>query len=57
MLKRKKFSESLVHKILTHTKQDGIDPLRLLQQVSKNQLRSDKIIRTGEELPDAIKNY
>ena len=49
------FSESLVHKILTHTKQDGIDPLRLLQQVSKNQLRSDKIIRTGEELPDAIK--
>ncbi len=49
------FSESLVHKILTHTKQDGIDPLRLLQQVSKNQLRSDKLIKTGEELPDAIK--
>ncbi len=49
------FAESLMNKILTHTKQDGIDPLKLLQQVSKNQLRSDKLIRTGEELPDAIK--
>ena len=49
------FAEALVNKILTHTKQDGIDPLKLLQQISKNQLRSDKLIRTGEELPDAIK--
>ena len=49
------FAESLMNKILTHTKQDGIDPLKLLQQVSKNQLRSDKLIKTGEELPDAIK--
>ena len=49
------FAESLMNKILTHTKQDGIDPLKLLQQISKNQLRSDKLIKTGEELPDAIK--
>ena len=48
-------AESMVHKILTNTKTDGIDPLKLLQQVSKNQLRSDKLIKTGEELPDAIK--
>jgi len=49
------YSESLVHKILTNTKQDGVDPLKILQNVSKNQLRSDKLIKTGEELPDAIK--
>ena len=49
------YAESVVHKILTDTKTDGVDPLKLLQQVSKNQLRSDKLIKTGEELPDAIK--
>ena len=49
------YADSLVHKILTNTKTDGIDPLKLLQQVSKNQLRSDKLVKTGEELPDAIK--
>jgi len=48
-------AESMVHKILTNTKTDGIDPLKLLQRVSKDQLRSDKLIKTGEELPDAIK--
>ena len=48
-------AESIVHKILTDTKVDGVDPLKLLQNVSKNQLRSDKLIKTGEELPDAIK--
>jgi len=49
------YAESLVHKILTNTKQDGVDPLKLIQDVSKNLLRSDKLIKTGEELPDAIK--
>ena len=49
------YADSLVHKILTNTKTDGIDPLKLLQRVSKDQLRSDKLVRTGEELPDAIK--
>jgi hypothetical protein len=48
-------AESLVHKILTNTKTDGVDPLKLLQNVAKNQLRSDKLIKTGDELPDAIK--
>ena len=48
-------AESIVHKILTDTKVDGVDPLKLLQNVAKNQLRSDKLIKTGEELPDAIK--
>jgi len=49
------YADSLVHKILTNTKQDGVDPLKLIQLVSKNILRSDKLIKTGEELPDAIK--
>jgi len=48
-------AESIVHKILTDTKVDGVDPLKLLQNVAKNQLRSDKLIKTGDELPDAIK--
>jgi len=48
-------AESLTNKILVHTKQDGVDPLRILQSISKDTLRSDKLIRTGEELPDAIK--
>ena len=49
------YADSLVHKILTNTKQDGVDPLQLLKNISKSELRSDKLIRTGEELPDAIK--
>jgi len=49
------YSEGLVHKILTNTKQDGVDPLQLLKNISRSELRSDKLIRTGEELPNAIK--
>ena len=49
------YADGLVHKILTNTKQDGVDPLQLLKNISKSELRSDKLIRTGEELPDAIK--
>ena len=48
-------AESLTNKILVHTKQDGVDPLKILQNISKDTLRSDKLIRTGEELPDVIK--
>ena len=48
-------AESLTNKILVHTKQDGVDPLRILQNISKDTLRSDKLIRTGDELPDVIK--
>jgi hypothetical protein len=51
----KEMSDSLMNKILTNTKQDAADPLRILQNISKNILRSDKLIKTGEELPDVIK--
>ena len=49
------YAESMVNKILTDTKTDSMDPLKILQNVAKNKLRSDKLIKTGEELPDAIK--
>ena len=48
-------ADSMVHKILINTKTDGVDPLKLLQNVAKDQLRSDKLIKTGDELRDAIK--
>ena len=48
-------ADSMVHKILINTKTDGVHPLKLLQNVAKDQLRSDKLIKTGDELPDAIK--
>ena len=53
--KQKIFAEQLTKKILQTGKQDNVDPLRLLQGVAKYDLRSDQILKTGEELPDAIK--
>ena len=53
--KQKTFAEQLTKKILQTGKQDNVDPLRLLQGVAKYDLRSDQILKTGEELPDAIK--
>ena len=51
----KKNAEQLVKKILQDGKTNNGDPLDFLQRVSKKQLRLKDIIRTGEELPDAIK--
>ena len=52
----KEYAESLVDKILKVGKQDNADPLSVLKRIAgKDFLRTDKIIRTGEELPDAIK--
>ena len=53
--KQKTFSEQLAKKILQTGKQDNVDPLTLLQGIAKYDLRSDKILKTGEELPDMIK--
>ena len=53
--KQRTFSEQIVKSILQTGKQDNTDPLKLLQTISKFDLRSDKILKTGEELPDAIK--
>ena len=50
-------ADALTDKIIKAGKQDGADPLKVLQRIAgKDLLRTDKIIRTGEELPDVIKN-
>ena len=51
----KKHAETLVRKILHEGKNDAKDPLEILKYISKTQLRSKDLIRTGEELPTAIK--
>ena len=49
-------AESLTDKILKAGKQDGADPLRQLQMIAgKDFLRTDRIIKTGEELPEAVR--
>ena len=53
--KEKTYAEQIVKSILQSGKQNNGDPLQILKDVSKYNLKSDKIIRTGEELPDAIK--
>ena len=44
-----------VESILTRGNYEGKDPLQALQFLSKNFLRSDDLIKTGEALPVAIK--
>ena len=53
--KQRTYAEQIVKSILQSGKQNNGDPLQILKNVSKYDLKSDKIIRTGEELPDAIK--
>ena len=51
----RKSAEQLVKKILRDGKTNNGDPLEFLKTVSKKQLRLKDIIKTGDELPDAIK--
>ena len=51
----KKSAEQLVKKILRDGKTNNGDPLEFLKAVSKKQLRLKDVVRTGDELPDAIK--
>ena len=53
--KIKKFGESLVKKILFEGKQNNSDPLELLKRIGKKNLRLRDVVRTGDELPDAIR--
>ena len=53
--KERTYADALVKKILQSGKQDDADPLSILQRISKYDLRSDQILKTGEELPTAIK--
>jgi len=51
----KKYAETLIKKMLNNAKANGSDPLDVLQHISKKQLRLKDVVRTGEELPTAIK--
>ncbi len=49
------YAKTLTNKLLKDGKNNDLDPLQLLQRIGKKDLRLDKTIKTGEELPDAIK--
>lgn len=49
------YAKVLTNKLLRDGKIDDKDPLAVLQHLAKRNLRMDKQIRTGEELPDVIK--
>ena len=51
----RKNAEQLVKKILQDGKTNNSDPLEFLKRVSKKQLRLKDVVRTGDEMPDAIK--
>ena len=51
----KEYAKVLTQKLLHDGKTNGMDPLQMLQRIAKHDLRLEKQVRTGEELPDAIK--
>jgi len=51
----RKYAESLTKKILHEGKTNNGDPLQILTNISRSNLRLKDVVRTGEELPDAIK--
>ena len=51
----KKSAEQLVKKILREGKTNNGDPLEFLKKITKENLRLKDMVRTGDEMPDAIK--
>ena len=49
------YARILTNKFIKDGKTDGKDPLSVIQQLAKRNLRMDKPVKTGDELPDAIK--
>jgi hypothetical protein len=49
------YAKVLTNKLLRDGRVDDKDPLAILRHLAKKNLRMDKQIRTGEELPDVIK--
>jgi len=49
------YAKNLIKSVLQNGKVDAKDPLDILNYISKNLLRSDEFIKTGEELPDVIR--
>ena len=54
----KEYAKDIANKILTEGRQEGKNPLEILKNIGVKILRNDKykFLKTGEELPDAIKN-
>ncbi len=52
-----KYSDDLVNNILEKGRTGGVNPVKILQEIGTKILRQDKyqFLKTGEELPDAIK--
>ena len=50
-----KLARDEVNDILRYAKTDNRDPIQTITQISKKKLRIDKVISTGEELPDVIR--
>ena len=51
-----KLARDEVNDLLRFAKTDNRDPIQTLTEISKKRLRSDKVISTGEELPEVIAN-
>jgi len=53
----KKYAEDLANKILVSGRGEGRNPLQMLKHIGQNILRNKKykFLKTGEELPDAIR--
>ena len=49
----KEYAKVLTQKLLHDGKTNGMDPLQMLQRIAKHDLRLEKQVRTGEELPDS----
>ena len=54
---RKKVAEQQIDSIITYAKNNGrkMDPVQALQNIATKQLNMDKFLKTGEELPDVIR--
>ena len=51
---KEEVAKDMVRNILRLGKQDGYDPVRVLNDIAKKELRMDKFIATGEEIPAVI---
>ena len=52
---RTKLAKEQINDIIQFAKTDNRDPIQTITEISKKKLRSDKVISTGEELPDVIR--
>jgi len=51
---KEEVAKDMVRNILRLGKQDGYDPIKVLNDIAQKELRMDRFIATGEELPNVI---